>query len=57
MEKKTKLIYRLFLVALLAAAVGGGIWYCYLSYQDSRIPEDSVLVREWQDAPCPADAA
>ena len=40
----TKNIYRLFLLVLLVAAVGGGIWYCYRAYESQRTPEDGTLV-------------
>lgn len=51
MTGKAKLWYRLLLLVLLVAAVGGGIWYCYESYQESLVPEDGVLVREFLQNP------
>lgn len=36
--------YRFFLILLLVAVLGGGIWYCYRMYDDSRAPEEGTLV-------------
>lgn len=41
--------YRIFLVILLAAVIGGGFWYCYSSYQNSGLPEDGTLVKNFCD--------
>lgn len=41
---ETKKLYRIFLILLLIIAVGGGIWYCYESYEAQQIPENGTLV-------------
>lgn len=37
--------YRIFLILLLAAAIGGGAWYCYHVSHNSNIPTEGTLVK------------
>lgn len=36
--------YRFFLIILLIAAVGGGIWYCYGLGQQNHVVQEGTLV-------------
>ena len=44
--------YRFFLVFLLLAVIGGGIWYCYEMNEKKAAPENATLVEseEWNAA-------
>lgn len=37
--------YRFFLILLLAAALGGGIWYCIQMRDRDKAPDDGILVK------------
>ena len=43
---KSLKIYRICLVLLLVMIIGGGLWYCYESFQAKEVPQDGTLVRE-----------
>lgn len=36
--------YRLFLIILLIAAIGGGVWYCYGLGQQNHVVQEGTLV-------------
>ncbi len=37
-------IYRIVLIIILIAVIGGGAWYCYNAGKGSTVPEDGTLV-------------
>lgn len=37
--------YRIFLILLLVAAIGGGAWYCYYASHNNHVPTEGTLVK------------
>lgn len=38
-------MYRCFLIVLMLAAIGFGVWYCTYAYNEQRSTEDGTLIR------------
>ncbi len=39
-------IYRIVLIIILIAVIGGGAWYCFYASKDSKTPAEGTLVEK-----------